>query len=998
MNLNTYSKRILIVLIVAILVLPSFSEASFNYNPLSLLASIWNSVKCLVFTCPVEETPEAPTELLENSNIDNTVQTTKTLDNDYPTNNVDSPTSSVEQTTPAQQSTSNNQQLLANLQAKVQALQSQLNTVKSNLTANVSSSDLQAIYDRISRQADSSARSAGASVSSVSNNGAITSPSITGGDISGSAITSSSFSGTTGVFSSTLNVTGLTTLGYASTTQLTTTGSTYLATGGGNVGVGTTSPTSLLQVAGATAPKITLSDTDASTNQKHWFIESNSGQFYIGTTSDALATNASYRALAITSAGNVGIGTVNPLAILHVGSGVNNNSVDSQILISRSVNDSVSGNGHAFSDSSYVVRSGTISYNSFDGRIFVGGVADYGHYAAFQNGANYSSSGTMDTMYGFVNVPSVNYGTVTNMYGSYSADPTGSGTVVNNYGVYIPQLSKGTTKNYAIYTAGTTTSSFGGPIALGTGTKSGMLFIQGSTDDLPIITLKPLNSSDDIGLKMTGTSGVVFGGITGNNLTGEVRIGSFHSGYFPTFYANNSEVMRITSSKVGIGTTSPQAYLHIDTKNGGDQIVSQMWGYNTLDMAYNLKLKQSVTAGVVRWTFDQTNGTSYPDVLTFDRGNVGIGTTSPYTKLSVAGSSNQTTPIFAVSTSTASATTTVFQINSDGTLTINTPLATSTIIGNIRVIGGFRADNTYTGDLIFANNFRFTEALSDAVPQALFLQNQKGDSILNIDEEGNLNILGDICSNSVTCFNRSLNTLRANLDALASTTAEEQALTFSGLNTKIDDFITNVGSTTLSLNSRLLNLENWSLIVSTTTASTTDYINSQSFIEKIATAVLDLIKSIGNLAMNTITAVSGVFTRVKTDMLCVGETCLNEDQIKALLINASSTISLTSLTPTPTPSIASPISTPTPEATPVPTVTPTSTSTPSVATSTEFIATSTEPIVTPEPIVFPTPTATPTEPTITPEVTLTPTPELTPLLTPTPEPVLEPTPEITPTL
>ncbi|MBI2474737.1 MAG: hypothetical protein HYV68_03475, partial [Candidatus Taylorbacteria bacterium] len=92
-------------------------------------------------------------------------------------------------------------------------------------------------------------------------------------------------------------------------------------TNSGNVGIGTTTPTSLLQVAGATAPKITLSDTDASADQKHWFIESNTGKFAIGTTSDALATNATYRALTIDSSGNVGVGATSPQSLLHVRGG-----------------------------------------------------------------------------------------------------------------------------------------------------------------------------------------------------------------------------------------------------------------------------------------------------------------------------------------------------------------------------------------------------------------------------------------------------------------------------------------------------------------------------------------------------------------------------------------------------------------------------------------------------------------------------------------------------
>ncbi len=63
-----------------------------------------------------------------------------------------------------------------------------------------------------------------------------------------SYVSGTSFFGGAITATSTFTVSGLTTLVNASTTQLTTTGSTYLATMGGNVGIGTTSPSALLTV------------------------------------------------------------------------------------------------------------------------------------------------------------------------------------------------------------------------------------------------------------------------------------------------------------------------------------------------------------------------------------------------------------------------------------------------------------------------------------------------------------------------------------------------------------------------------------------------------------------------------------------------------------------------------------------------------------------------------------------------------------------------------
>lgn len=71
-----------------------------------------------------------------------------------------------------------------------------------------------------------------------------------------------------------------------------------------------------------------------------------------------------------------------------------------------------------------------------------------------------------------------------------------------------------------------------------------------------------------------------------------------------------------------------QSYVRINNSAAGtNNEVFQRWSYVSTD-SYYLDLKQTVTAGVVRYNFSMVNnGTTYNDVLILDRGNVGIGTT-----------------------------------------------------------------------------------------------------------------------------------------------------------------------------------------------------------------------------------------------------------------------------------------------------------------------------------------------------------------------------------
>src|SRR3990167_1085150 len=90
-------------------------------------------------------------------------------------------------------------------------------------------------------------------------------------DVAGSGYFSSSlFAGGAITGTSTLNITGLTTLGNATSSSLTVTGGTYLATTAGNVGIGTTTPTRLFNLTNAGATdQFLLENTGAAANQHY---------------------------------------------------------------------------------------------------------------------------------------------------------------------------------------------------------------------------------------------------------------------------------------------------------------------------------------------------------------------------------------------------------------------------------------------------------------------------------------------------------------------------------------------------------------------------------------------------------------------------------------------------------------------------------------------------------------------------------------------------------
>jgi hypothetical protein len=76
------------------------------------------------------------------------------------------------------------------------------------------------------------------------------------------------------------------------------------------LGIGTSTPFWSLQIASSTKSQLSLTDPSAGTNAKHWTMRSVGGNFYMGTTSDALTASSTY--LTVLNGGFFGLGTTTP--------------------------------------------------------------------------------------------------------------------------------------------------------------------------------------------------------------------------------------------------------------------------------------------------------------------------------------------------------------------------------------------------------------------------------------------------------------------------------------------------------------------------------------------------------------------------------------------------------------------------------------------------------------------------------------------------------------
>ena len=476
------------------------------------------------------------------------------------------------------------------------------------------------------------------------------------------------------------------------------------ATTSGNVGVGTASPTSKIHVIRTGVgiqDLLTLDNLNQSVgvldgvrlNLRGFNIEASSTY---GSSDNILNLGFSTsKQITLLQNGNVGIGTASPFTKLSISGAVGINTVAQSLILNNStgvystyqyngtsVGDIGTGNqalsGGGTNDFAFTSRTGNLAFGTGsvekmrifnNGRVGIGTTTDAGYLLDVNGTARFSNNvsiGTVNnartltvaTTTNDVNLESINSRTTGNNY-ALTGNSNGIGAGLNmggffqasgatsNHGLRIYNVAA-TANNYSLYSDSPAQSYFQGSVGIGTTAPTEKLEVfNGNYTNLKISA----NQQSSIKLNMTTLYGVNNPNVELYNNYGNVGLTLYPTPtatrndiiYYDNtdketqFQTDGSTKLRIRGNgNVLIGTTTDAGYKLDVNGNARFSNSSSTGGIEIGQTGFTAKLQYNTNGNL-----DITPRSGYNTIFT--AGNVGIGTTTPTSKLHIEGDNSSTT-------------------------------------------------------------------------------------------------------------------------------------------------------------------------------------------------------------------------------------------------------------------------------------------------------------------------------------------------------------------
>jgi hypothetical protein len=512
-----------------------------------------------------------------------------------------------------------------------------------------------------------------------------------------------------------------------------------IITNDGNVGIGTTTPTEALQVTGnisasgnILANQITASNSQFGSGGKIEITHSGgSGVIDSKTANLTIKTSGNERislspagaeSLTVAHGGNVGIGTTTPTEALTV---VGNISASGEVNIDSAAalfSSKLTISGDAYTTGGWKLGTGATYVGKAHSNSGI-----YSIEADTNRDIQFGDAGTPAVMYIDNSTEKVGIGTTTpaqllHVYGGAATieiDSTTNESVLNFDNSVTTANIKLANGDLKAELGGSEVLriSSSGNVGIGTATPDASLNIKGSGNDSNTTSLKIVDS-DNASLLYVRNDGIVNVGrgyFYVNNSNGMYSDGKIRAragitdDQGPLLLGNNDAVdaMTISSSKVGIGTTTPDSILHLkdtgtptitlEDSSGGTQtstIKYSQEGQNQLYITTNYDSPSDLNRIYLQPGGETAMTLRGGDNSTGNAGNVGIGTTTPTERLEVIGN------ISASGTLNVSTFASIQDVDTGNP----TPAADETRVSGYGIIGNRSAyyiTNANAGSLIF---------------------------------------------------------------------------------------------------------------------------------------------------------------------------------------------------------------------------------------------------------------------------------------------------------